>query len=288
MAAGIRPRACCISEGDLYVGGAIDIADGNAGHGIMRLRSKPIPSVAVTCAELQETVPAVQLEKLTKLVRSRQLAVRRSADSILLAQCPAVRRLPLQMNRTLVSVSWLGQFPHCDLLQLLPRHHLRRPEWYPGQCGCELCGRAVRRRLYPDTCARVPNTSILDPSSAIRSRCIPNHLDRLDILIAHLPLGASPCRMECLDGMGRVGQCAFGNNSSVQHRTTGPRLYIVPAEGYGAQRVSLDRYPRQSPFYLRHPHPTGTHIMLRSMAGFGRAEGLVNPAPPTLRPRRSP
>ena len=90
---------------------------------------------------------------------------------------------------------------------------------------------------YPDTCTQI-NTSILDPTPVHAS---PFHCSLLnDILTAQLPIGESPCRMELLDGRGRVINTGIG--TTVRFSTAGlaKGLYVLRAEGYGAQRVLLE------------------------------------------------
>ncbi len=90
---------------------------------------------------------------------------------------------------------------------------------------------------YADSCALVQTgiaTQPLIATNAFRLSLM------IDILTAHLPAGAPPCRIELLDELGRVVNAGFGTTVPFSTAGLANGLYIVRAEGYGAQRVLLE------------------------------------------------
>jgi hypothetical protein len=90
---------------------------------------------------------------------------------------------------------------------------------------------------YADSCATVLTALPIQSPMPTNSMVITL---ASDILTAYLPVGASPCRLELLDGLGRVINA--GNGTTVRFSTAGlaKGVYIVRAEGYGAQRALLE------------------------------------------------
>jgi hypothetical protein len=89
---------------------------------------------------------------------------------------------------------------------------------------------------YTDTCS-VP--LMIQEQSGTEGLVIrPN--PSYELINVALPIGSPPCRMELLDGLGRVINARIGTTVRYSIAGLAKGVYIVRAEGYGAQRVLLE------------------------------------------------
>ncbi len=90
---------------------------------------------------------------------------------------------------------------------------------------------------YADSCAMVLTALPIQSPMPTNSMVITL---ASDILTAHLPVGASPCPIALLDGLGRVISTRNGTTVRFSAARLAKGVYIVRAEGYGAQRVLFE------------------------------------------------
>jgi hypothetical protein len=90
---------------------------------------------------------------------------------------------------------------------------------------------------YADSCATVLTALPIQSPMPTNSMVI---ILANEMLTAQIPTGASPCRIELLDGLGRVINTGTGTSVPFSTLSLATGLYLLRAEGYGAQRVLLE------------------------------------------------
>ncbi len=217
-------------QGELYVGGGIHVGEGNPGEGLLRWTGTEFVAVGEGLQNQNNqwaaNVGVFELEVhngLLYVAGTFWFAGHVPANGVATWDGTNWCGLGGWLDGSASNIAFLGDTLFASPWIYLDGENVNSGVRYVGN--------------YPDTCTQF-STSILDPTLLPAATF---HITLAsDILTAHLPIGVSPCRIELLDGLGRVINA--GSGTTVRFSTAGlaKGVYIVRAEGYGAQRVLLE------------------------------------------------
>lgn len=222
-------RALAVYQGDLYVGGAIDINDGNAGHGIMRWDGNQFHPVGDGFQGMYNDF-SMPTGAVAMQVRNGLLYCS--------GQFRYAGHVPAMGVATWDGTNWCGfggdlglvvgsfDFYH-DTLFVGPFHEA---EGVDVNCAAKYIG------SYPDTCSQTTTAiaqSLIGVGKELLLVVSPDHLQ------VDLPGGAEPVSISLHDAQGRLVDQALGRHVVFRTSGTANALYFVRAVGYAPKRIAL-------------------------------------------------